>query len=601
LVRRDAWSLLKRLQVSSYATAKETIKSIADIVEVIGQVVQLRKAGQNYVGLCPFHTEKEPSFTVSPAKQMFHCFGCKKGGDLFAFWMEYHGTTFPETIKELAERYNVPLSESASPSEERKQAEYREALFEVNEKACRFFHKILMDQAEGEPARRYLAGRSLSKSIVEEFRLGYAPDAWDSLVRFFGKGAGKLNIAAAAGLLAERKSGGYYDRFRKRVIFPIVNLRGRVVGFGGRVLDTSLPKYLNTPETPVFHKGSLLYGLAGALDVIRKEGRAVIVEGYMDVLALHDHGIAESVAALGTVLTDVHVRRLKGYAPELVLIFDSDEAGKKAALKSLPLFINGGLKGKAVVLPGGHDPDSFVNEQGASSLRNLIRNAGSLFDFHMEMSLSGIDGSIEAKTAAIKDVLSVLTGLRNISQQSLYVRQLSERVGIKEDVLWSELRNLKRGVSGDAERHDLSDKLVRGAAEKRFSRDLHFLNLLIHYPEAAQELKNSPWELLLSDASIIEIGNTFFQKYEAGGTFSMEGLLNSLESEKAREQLREGLLLPSFYSDQTVDLAIEELEKKIRQIEFARSLRKAREQRDLEGINRLLKQKVEGIGQGIRH
>lgn len=587
--------------MSSYATAKETIKSIADIVEVIGQVVQLRKAGQNYIGLCPFHTEKEPSFTVSPAKQMFHCFGCKKGGDLFAFWMEYHGTTFPETVKELAERYNVPLSENASSSEERKKAEYREALFKVNEEACRFFHKILMDQSEGEPARRYLAGRYLSKSIIEEFRLGYAPDAWDSLVRFLGKGPGKLKIAAAAGLLAERKSGGYYDRFRKRVIFPIVNLRGRVVGFGGRVLDTSLPKYLNTPETPVFHKGSLLYGLAGALDVMRKEGRAVVVEGYMDVLALHDHGITESVATLGTALTDVHVRRLKGYAPELVLIFDSDEAGKKAALKSLPLFINGGLKGKAVVLPGGHDPDSFVNAEGPSSLRNLIRNAGSLFDFHMEMSLSGIDGSIEAKTAAIKEVLSVLTGLRQVSQQSLYVRQLSERVGIKEDILWSELKSLKRAVSGNSERHSLSDRLAKGTAEKRFSRDLHFLNLLIHYPGAAQELKNSPWQLLLSDASIVEIGNAFFQKYKAGGTFSMESLLNSLESERAREQLREGLLLPSFYSDQTVDLAIEELEKKIRQIEFTRSLRKAREQRDLEGINRLLKQKAEGIGQGMRH
>ena len=587
--------------MSSYATAKETIKSIADIVEVIGQVVQLRKAGQNYIGLCPFHTEKEPSFTVSPAKQMFHCFGCKKGGDLFAFWMEYHGTTFPETVKELAERYNVPLSENASSSEERKKAEYREALFKVNEEACRFFHKILMDQSEGEPARRYLAGRYLSKSIIEEFRLGYAPDAWDSLVRFLGKGPGKLKIAAAAGLLAERKSGGYYDRFRKRVIFPIVNLRGRVVGFGGRVLDTSLPKYLNTPETPVFHKGSLLYGLAGALDVMRKEGRALVVEGYMDVLALHDHGITESVATLGTALTDVHVRRLKGYAPELVLIFDSDEAGKKAALKSLPLFINGGLKGKAVVLPGGHDPDSFVNAEGPSSLRNLIRNAGSLFDFHMEMSLSGIDGSIEAKTAAIKEVLSVLTGLHQVSQQSLYVRQLSERVGIKEDILWSELKSLKRAVSGNSERHSLSDRLAKGTAEKRFSRDLHFLNLLIHYPGAAQELKNSPWQLLLSDASIVEIGNAFFQKYKAGGTFSMDSLLNSLESERAREQLREGLLLPSFYSDQTVDLAIEELEKKIRQIEFTRSLRKAREQRDLEGINRLLKQKAEGIGQGMRH
>ncbi len=587
--------------MSSYETAKETIKSIVDIADVIGQVVQLRKAGQNYIGLCPFHTEKEPSFTVSPAKQMFHCFGCKKGGDLFAFWMEYHGTTFPEAVKELAERYNVPLSESAGSSDERRKAEYRKALFEINGQACQFFYRILMDEAGGEPARRYLAGRSLSKSVIERFKLGYAPDSWDSLVRLFRNSPERLKIAAAAGLLAERKSGGYYDRFRNRVIFPITNLRGQVVGFGGRVLDSSLPKYVNTPETPVFHKGSLLYGLADAMDAVRKAGRAVVVEGYMDVLALYDHGITEAVATLGTALTDAHVRRLKGYAPEVVVIFDSDEAGKKAALKSLPLFMNEGLKGKAVALPGNHDPDSFVHEQGASSLRNLIQRAGSLFDFHMEVSLSGMDGSIEAKAGVIKEVLTVLSGLHHVSQQSLYIRQLSERTGVKEDTLWVELKNLKRGTSQGPGKQDRSDFLTEPTVEKRFSRDLHFLNLLIHYPEAAQELKNSPWHILLSDASIIEIGNVFFENYEAGSAFSMESMLSSLGSEKAREQLREGLLLPSFYSDQSVDLAIEELEKKIRQIELSRSIQKARKQGDIEGINRLLKEKAERIAQGIRY
>lgn len=587
--------------MGSYESTKETIKSLADIVDVIGQFVQLRKAGQNYLGLCPFHTEKEPSFTVSPAKQIFHCFGCKKGGDLFAFWMEYHGSTFPEAVKELAERYNVPVSGNTSSAEEKRKAEYRKALFGVNEQACRFFQKVLLEEAEGDQARRYLEGRSLSSSIIEKFRLGYAPDSWDAFARFLGKDSRRLNIAAAAGLLVERESGGYYDRFRKRVIFPIANLQGQVVGFGGRVLDTSLPKYLNTPESPVFHKGSLLYGLNNAFDAIRKTGSALVVEGYMDVLALHDHGIPEAVATLGTALTDAHVRRLKGYAPEAVVIFDSDEAGKKAALKSLPLFMNEGLKGRAVALPGEHDPDSFVNAQGPSSLRDLIRKAGLLFDFHMEMSLSGMDGSVEAKSAVIKEVLPVLGRLRNVSQQSLYVRRLSERIGVKEDVLWAELKNLQRGTTGGIENHGLSERLARPAVEKRFSRDLHFLNLLVHYPAAAQGLRNLQWQVLLSDASIIEIGKAFFQHYGAGGSSSMEDLARSLESEKAREQLREGLLLPSFYSEQTIDLAIEEFERKIRQIQLSRSIQKAREQGDLESINRLLKEKAEGIAQGIGH
>ena len=587
--------------MGSYESAKETIKSVADIVDVVGQFVQLRKAGQNYIGLCPFHTEKEPSFTVSPAKQMFHCFGCKKGGDLFAFWMEYHGTTFPEAVKELAERYNVPISESASSSEEKRKAEYRKAVFKVNEQACRFFQKVLLEEAEGDPARKYLEGRALSISAIEKFRLGYAPDSWDRFTRFLGKDSRRLKMATVAGLLVERERGGFYDRFRKRVIFPIVNLRDQVVGFGGRVLDASLPKYLNTPESPVFHKGSLLYGLNNAFDAIRKTGSALVVEGYMDVLALHDHGIPEAVATLGTALTDTHVRRLKGYAPEAVVIFDSDEAGKKAALKSLPLFMNEGLKGRAVVLPGDHDPDSFVNAQGASSLRDLIRKSGSLFDFHVEMNLSGMDGSVEAKSAVIKEVLPVLGRLRNVSQQSLYVRRLSERIGVKEDVLWVELKNLQRGVTGGSENHGLSERLAKPAVEKRFSRDLHFLNLLIHYPEAAQSLRNLSWQVLLSDASIIEIGKAFFQHCGPGGFSSMEDLASYLASEKAREQLREGLLLPSFYSDQTVDLAIEEFERKIRQIQLSRSIQKAREQGDLEGINRLLKEKAEGLAQGIGH
>jgi len=583
-----------------YESTKETIKSIADIVDVIGQFVQLRKAGQNYIGLCPFHTEKAPSFTVSPAKQMFHCFGCKKGGDIFAFWMEYHGTTFPETVKELAERYNVPISEGVSSSEEKRKAEYRQALFEVNAQASLFFHRILMDEEEGKLARRYLSERSISEGIISRFGLGYAPDGWDRLANFLGKKFGKLGIAAAAGLLVPRNSGGYYDRFRKRITFPIANLRGQVVGFGGRVLDNSLPKYLNTPETPIFHKGSLLYGLNDASGAIRKKDRAIIVEGYMDVLALRNHGLEEVVATLGTALTSEHVRRLKGYASEAVVIFDSDEAGKTAALRSLPLFLNEGLKGKAVVLPDGHDPDSFINAEGLSSLLGLIEKAGSIFDFYMEMRLSEMDGSIEGKVAVIKEILPTLAHLRHVSQQSLYIRQLSERIDVKEDVLWLELKNLARRKSEGPGKMDLISQLDRPRVEKRFSRELHFLNLLIHYPETAQKLKHSHWQLLLSDSSIIEIVNTFFQNYEMGGSFSMESLLDSLGSEGAREQLREGLLLPSFYSDQTVDLAIKELEEKIRQIELSRSIRKARERGDIQDLNRLLKRKTEEIAQSIR-
>ncbi len=576
-----------------YQSTKEEIRRRADIVALVGQFVQLRKAGRNHVGLCPFHTESAPSFTVNPAKQIFHCFGCKRGGDIFAFWMEYHGTTFPEAVKELAERYNVPLSDEPSSADEKRKAKYRKALFEVNEQASLFFHKALKEETQGKRARAYLKGRSISKEIISQYRLGYAPDSWDKLANFLTRKFGNLKIAAAAGLVVARERGGYYDRFRNRVVFPISNLRGQIVGFGGRVLDDSLPKYLNSPESPVFHKGSLLYGLNHASGAIRKAGRVVIVEGYMDFLALRKHGLEGVVATLGTALTSEHVRRLKGYATEAVVVFDSDRAGKTAALKSLPLFLNEGLKARAVVLPEGHDPDSFVHAEGLDALLGLIQKAGSVFDFYVDLRLSEMDGSIEGKVDVIKEILPALSDLRHSSQQSLYVGRLSERLGVKEDIVWQELKTIIRHGPEAAAKMELTSQLKEPQVKNTFSRDLHLLNLLIHHPEAAQRLSHASWQLLLTDGSVIEIAELFFRSCTVEGSFKVEEMLGKLESEKAREKLREGMLLPSFYSEKTVDLAIRELEEKIRRIALSRSIQKARQQGDIRDLNRLLKRKAE--------
>jgi len=308
--------------MDSNQSYKEEIKRAADIVELIGQFVQLKRAGLNHVGLCPFHSEKDPSFTVNTAKQMFHCFGCKKGGDVFAFWMEYHKVPFPQALEDLAERYHVSLPKrKLTPSEKGKLA-LQTALFELNGLAAEYFHGILTKSEEGRDGRDYLEKRGISKEIISEFRLGYAPAKWDGLTEFLKKQKDDMDKASQAGLVIPNKKGGYYDRFRGRVIFPISNLKQQVVGFGGRVLDQSLPKYLNTPETPVFYKGKLLYGLNSSFQAIRESGRAVIVEGYTDVLALKVHGFQEAVATLGTALTGDHIRVLKGYAREAVVFFD---------------------------------------------------------------------------------------------------------------------------------------------------------------------------------------------------------------------------------------------------------------------------------------
>ena len=571
-----------------HPSAKEEIRRVADIVELIGQFVKLKKAGRNYVGLCPFHAEKQPSFTVSPERQTFHCFGCKKGGDIFAFWMEYHSATFPEALRDLAERYHVTISEGFSQSRERERAAQREALFRINEKAATYFQKVLSHPKKGGTARNYLEKRLLTNEVISDFRLGYAPDEWDSLLGFFRRENMDLDNVARAGLIVQRKDGGYYDRFRNRIIFPIFDLRQQVVGFGGRVLDDSLPKYLNTPETPIFLKGEFLYGLNVSHKVIRSKGTAVIVEGYMDWLALKRHGIDEAVATLGTALTERHVRKLKGYADEAVIVFDSDEAGKTAALKSLPIFSNEGLSVRAVVLPEGHDPDSFVNANGSASFMELLNRAPSVFDFFLEQKLVQKNSNVEAKVRLLKEIIPVMSELHDRAQRSLYVRRLSEWIGIKEDVLWAQMRSHEKKLAESAVESDVRGRLAASKVEKRFD-DLHLLNLLIHYPDVASRLVDCEWKILLSDVAVIEIVNTFFKKYNQEGSFLPQDLLENLVSEDARKQYSEALVEAPHYSKQEVDLAVAEIRGKVHQRMISESLKKARG--DAEALNQILELK----------
>jgi DNA primase len=277
------------------------------------------------------------------------------------------------------------------------------------------------------------------------------------------------------------------------------------------------------------------------------------------------------------------------------VVFDSDRAGKTAALKSLPIFLNEGLKARAVVLPEGHDPDSFVHSEGPDALMGLIEKAGSVFDFYVDLRLAEMDGSIEGKVDVIKEILPALSDLHHSSQQSLYVKRLSERLGIKEDIVWQELKRMIRKGPEATGKKELTSQLKEPRVKNTFNRDLHVLNLLIHHPEAAEQLRNASWQLLLTDASVIEIVHLFFRFCTAERSFKVEEMLAGLESEKAREKLREGMLMPSFYSEQTVDLAIRELEEKIRRIALSRSIREARQQGDIRDLNRLLKRKAEEL------
>ena len=583
----------------SYSSAKEEIKRTADIVELIGQFVQITKKGRNHVGLCPFHGEKDPSFTVNQERQTFHCFGCKKGGDIFTFWMEYHSSTFPEALRDLAEKYNVRISKGFNAATERKAQSQREALFKINEIAAAYFQETLRHEVKGIPGRDYITQRSLTEEVISEFCLGYAPDKWDGLIKILRHHHLGLDMAVQAGVVIPKKGGGYYDRFRDRIMFPIFDLTQHVVAFGGRVLDNSMPKYLNTPETPIFHKGDFLYGLHASHKEIRKNGRAVIVEGYTDCLALRKHGLKDVVAALGTALTAKHIRKLKGYANEAVVVFDSDEAGKAAALRSLPVFSNEGLSAKAIILPEGHDPDSFVNARGLSRFLDLLNRASPLFDFFMELKFTERDSDQE-KIHGLKEILPVLFEINNFTLRSLYVKRLSDRIGIREDVVLSELEKWKKSLSGDAFEKGFKKRLTSSRVERRSVSDPHLLNLLIHYPKSVERLINCEWKILLSDPVVMEIVNAFFEKYSLEGPFPPEELLDNLESEAARSQFREAIVEDSHYSDHEVEQALVEFEDKEHQIKRKASVQKACERGDVEGLNQLLKMKISRVEKVLR-
>jgi DNA primase len=577
-----------------HLSTKEEIRRVADIVELVGQFVQLKKAGRNFVGLCPFHAEKDPSFTVNAERQTFHCFGCKKGGDIFAFWMEYHNATFPEALRDLAERYNVTISDNFDPSAGKEKAAQKKTLLNINEKATAYFERILKHASKGKAGRDYLNDRSISRETIIEFRLGYASDEWDGLVGILRDHKLDLDMAVQAGVIIPKKSGGYYDRFRGRIIFPIFDLRQQVAGFGGRVLDNSLPKYVNTPETPIFHKGEFLYGLHASYTAIRDKSRAVIVEGYMDWLALKNQGLDEVVATLGTALTARHVRRLKGYAREAIIVFDSDEAGKAAVLKSLPIFSNEGLPAKAVVLPDGHDPDSFVNANGLENFLALLDKAAPILDFYLEQKLTQPGLDMERKVRVLEEIFPALSELRTGTQRSLYVRRLSERLGVKEEVVWSELSVFVKRPSENRLKSSMRNRLIDRKAKKTSMSDLQLLNLLIHYPQTIPKLMEYECRILLSDPIVLKIVDTIFQEYRQNGLFSHERLMESLHSEEACERLREILHRPFVYSDQDVEQAVAEFEERVYQAKISASFQRAREHGDMERLVQLTKLKSQG-------
>jgi DNA primase len=420
----------------------DRVKQQADIVRVIGEYVRLKKAGQNFMGLCPFHNEKSPSFAVHPVKQIYHCFGCGVGGDVFKFVMEFEKLEFLDAVRAVAEKCGiaVPQRRPRTP-EERRETSQRKLLLELHHDAAEFFQRQLFRSTEGSVALAYLEDRGLDRAVIESFGLGYAPSG-DVLLRH-ARGKYPEKVLEVSGLLSRDQSGRLYERFRQRIMFPITNEAGRVVAFGARAMGDATPKYLNSPETPIYTKSAVLYHFDRAKESIRKLEFAVMVEGYMDAIAVARAGVTNVVASCGTSLTEMQLRLLGRFTRRVVMNYDPDTAGQAATERSLTLLLEQGFDTRVLRLPGGADPDKFIRKQGAEAYQKLLGEAPAFLDYLIERAAATAGGDLntaEGKLRAVNFLLPYLQKLPDRLLRSEWASRVAQRLKIDEPMLRETLR-----------------------------------------------------------------------------------------------------------------------------------------------------------------
>ena len=532
----------------SYRISEEKISEVrnaTDIVDVISEVVKLRKAGKNFLGLCPFHSEKTPSFTVSPDKQIFYCFGCGEGGNVFSFLMKHERMTFPEAVRGLARRRGIDLPEPASSPEAKKAFSERENLFRLNELVMHRYQGMLKHPKAGQKAMGYLVNRGVSDKTIQAFQLGYAPDGWQHLADFLQRKRIPAGLAEKAGLIVPRKEkSGFYDRFRSRIIFPIFNIGEQVVGFGGRTIDPDgMPKYLNSPETPLYNKRRQLYGLHLAKQHCRRTDTVYIVEGYLDCITLHQHGLCNAVATLGTALTSDHVRILRGFARNVILVFDSDEAGLKAATRSIGLFMEQHVDARIFVLPSGSDPDSYVQTNGLDRFIELSSQAYSIVEFLIDMAVKKHGLSIDGKVAVVNEMLGPMAALDDPVARSLYVKAVSERVGIEESAILAKLnvysdRKGRYGTggsgSGTFRQESAGNPDGKVLAGRGTQMERQIVAMMLQFPDIIADIRHHKIVEYLKDPLLKSIGVIILNS-KADPAHFVSDVLNHLDNAEQKQ------------------------------------------------------------------
>ncbi|MDZ7360544.1 MAG: DNA primase [candidate division KSB1 bacterium] len=481
----------------------DEVRLASDVVAVVSDYVTLnKKVGHNFFGLCPFHPEKSPSFSVNPDKQIFHCFGCGAGGNVFTFIQRQQGVSFPEAVRLLAKRAGIAIPEPEA--EDATAAQEKDALYFVNKLAAEFFQQMLFNEI-GRPAREYMHKRGFNDEALRAFGIGYAPPGWEKLVQHARDKSVNLEVMASAGLVNQREGKAeYYDRFRHRVMFPIYNLAGSVVAFGGRRLvdDEDSPKYINSPETPIYHKGAVLYGLYHGRDAVKAADRVIVVEGYLDLMRMHLCGFQNAVATSGTALTEQQARLIMRYTKNVTLLFDSDTAGQSATLRGADILVENGLTVAVATLSAGDDPDSFLAKHPPAAMQQILQNAPPLLEFKI---LHGTTPEMKAKdplaqrTEQLRSIVETLARVRDGLERQALVHNMAERLRIDEGVLWEEVSRLRRtqyprvgarrGPGREAETptsgHSALTAAGRSYAERCRAAEEELIRIMILHTEAA--------------------------------------------------------------------------------------------------------------------
>lgn len=569
---------------------KEDVRRAADLVAYISDYVRLRKVGASWKGLCPFHQEKTPSFNVRG--DYFHCFGCGEGGDVFKFAMAYEKLSFPEAVEAVAKRFGVAVPQVRfDPLSDARERKERDEILAVMEAASEHFTKTLWS-APGSRAREYLLKRGFKKETLQKIGAGAARDSWDDLIQALG-GRFSPKALLAAGLVVGKQDGqGHYDRFRNRAVFPILNEGGRVVAFGARSLDGSEPKYLNSPETLVYQKSRVLYGLSWARDHIRSRDQIVLMEGYLDVARALEHGIGEAVATCGTALTPQHARFIHRFASRVVLNFDQDPAGQKAARRSIETLLDAGVSAHVVELPAGHDPDSYIEAEGADAYRKRLDEAPPAMEWLIRRGLEENDARTPAgKAAFVGGILPALARVDNAVERSAWVAQIASRGGLDSAATEQELRRMASSIASRApEREERAEPLAPKVTPSR--PELWLLALILQGVEGSVEALTHLGDAEIAALPTAEALRAVRALAASDAPLTVDAILGRISSPGVQRLVRETAVDPPRTGDATAEGCVRELldrTLKSRMSEIQKRLPGA----SGEALDRLLREKTE--------